>query len=311
MATTSSGKPPAPPTVDVLRGHYLPRAYLHRSLVRRMAQRLDYIAILADRARDASGVANVYRSIDLLYHTWLLIEQVRKVYELVASHVDARFPGKRRSLDSRINNPRSPEQEATYHHRVWLYPLMEVVPDSAFVRLGFDADRSRELFQAIADRSATRLAAEEADLCAFYDRYGVVCDAYKHGRAIFAMEPTITATGVKTGMNIRVSSTMAAILLADEPNAAPHAFVTITPDTEFWTDVDRVLVILERQVPRLLSFVEAFATMSEAAIPQIEAGTNNPLPSIPFFVFGEPYSDDEQALLAALRRGELRLYETP
>lgn len=312
MATTPSRKPPAPPTLDVLRGHYLPRVYLHRSLVRRMAQRLDYIAILADRARDASGAANLYRSLDVLYHTWLLIEQIRKVYELVASHVDARFPGKRRSLDSRINNPRSPEQEATYHHRVWLYPLMDVVPDSAFVRLGLDADRSRELLQAIADRSAARLAAEEAELRAFYDRYGAVCDAYKHGRAIFAMEPTITATGEKTGtLNISVSSTMATVLLADEPNAAPHAFLTITPDTEFWTDVDRVLVILEGQVPRLLSFIEAFTTMSEAAIPQIEAGTNDPLPSIPFSAFGEPYSDEEQALLDALRRGSLRLYETP
>src|SRR5688572_16886369 len=125
MATTSSRKPAAPPTLDALSSDYLPRVYLHRSLVRRMAQRIDYITTLADRARNASVPTKVNRSLDVLYHTWLLVEQVRKVYELVANHVDARYRGKRRSLDSRINNPRSPEQEATYHHRVWLYQVMD------------------------------------------------------------------------------------------------------------------------------------------------------------------------------------------
>lgn len=293
-----------------MRGNYLSRLYLHRSFIRRMAQRLEYIAVLADRAREARGVEELYRSLDVLYHTWLLVEQIRKVYEITASHVDARYPGKRRSLDSRINNPRSPDKEATYHHRVWLYPLMDDVPDSAFTRLGLDPHESRRLFGAIADRSAARLAAEEKELRAFYDRYAEVCGAYKHGRAIFAMEPTISMTSKKTGtLHISASTTVATVLLADEPNVAPHAFLTFKVDVEFGAEVDRVLVILEEQVPRFLSFSEAFARSSEAAIAHLEAGTNAALPSIPFFAFGEPYSGEEQALLDAVRKGTLRLYE--
>ncbi len=252
----------------------------------------------------------LYRSLDVLYHTWLLVEQIRKVYEITASHVDARYPGKRRSLDSRINNPRSSEQEATYHHRVWLYPLMDDVPDSAFTRIGLDADHSRRLFRAIADRSAARLTAEEKELRAFYDLYAEVSGAYKHGRAIFAMEPTISMTSEETGtLHISASTTVATVLLARELNVAPHAFLTFKPDVEFWAEVDRVLVILEEQVPRFLSFSEALARSSELAIAHIEAGTNAALPSIPFFAFGEPYSDEEQALLDAVQKGKLRLYE--
>lgn len=309
MATTSL-LDQSTPTLEEVRDSYLGRSFLHRSLLRRMAQRLGYVGTLADRARAAAGVAQLYAWLDVLYHTWLLIEQTRKVYELVASHVDARFPRQRRSLDSRPNNPRSAAQQETYHQRVWLYPLLDVVPNSSFTRLGLDVERSRVLLRAIVDRSAARLALEEDSLRVFTKRYADVCNAYKHGRAIFAMEPRVRITGEKTGtLNLTASTLAATILVSEPPNAAPHAFLTIRADDELQTDIDRVLVILDLQVPRLLSFIEAFAEMIEASSQQSDA--NEPLPSVPFFAFGEPYSEEEQALLDTIQHETLRLYESP
>lgn len=310
MRTITSPEKPETPKLDELQEFYLPRIYMHRSLLRRMAQRLEYVALLAGRAREADGAGVLYASLDVLYHTWLLIEQVRKVYEIVAAQVDVRFAGQRRSLDSRINNPRSPEQAATYHHRVWLFPPLDFVPDSAFTRLGLDPARSRELLSGIADRSAARLTTEEAELRAFYDRYEPVGSAYKHGRAIFGMAPTLIATGEREGtLNLSVSETTATILLSAEAGAPPHSFLTITPDDEFWLEVDRVLQILEAQVPRLLAFIEAFASTTEATMEQVRAGTNDAWPSFPFTPFADPYTAEEQALLDAWRRGTIRLYE--
>jgi hypothetical protein len=299
------------PLKDV-RDDYLGRSYLHRSLLRRMAQRLGYIGMLADRARAAAGVTQLYAWLDVLYHTWLLIEQTRKVYELVASQVDVRFARQRRSLDSRPNNPRSAAKQKTYHQRVWLYPLLDLVPSSSFTRLGLDSERSREVLSAIVDRSEARLAEEEEALREFTQRYVDVCNAYKHGRAMFAMEPTVSITGEKTGtLNLTVSASVATVLLSESPNVAPHAFLTIRVDDELLTDIDRVLAILDLQVPRLLSYNEAFAEMIEAGIQQLGVGTNDPLPSIPFFAFGAPYSKEEQELLDAIQHETLRLYETP
>ncbi len=310
MATSSLLDQP-PPTLEEVRDDYLGRSFLHRSLLRRMAQRLSYIGTLADRARVAAGVSQLYAWLDVLYHTWLLIEQTRKVYELIASQVDARFPRQRRSLDSRPNNPRSGAKQETYHQRVWLYPLLDVVPNSSFTRLGLDAERSRAHLHAIVDRSAARLALEEAALRAFTQRYADVCNAYKHGRAIFAMEPTVRITGEKTGtLNLAESTSVATILVSESPNAAPHAFLTISVDDELLTEIDRMLVILDLQVPRLLSFIEAFTEMIKASMQQPDASTSEPLPSIPFFAFGEPYSGEEQALLDTIQHETLRLYET-
>ena len=310
MATTSLLDQPLP-TLEEMRDDYLGRSFLHRSLLRRMAQRLGYIGTLTDRARAADGVTQLYAWLDVLYNTWLLIEQTRKAYELVASHVDARFPGQRRSLDSRLNNPRSVAQQETYHQRVWLYPLLDVVPNSSFTRLGLDAELSRALLRTIVDRSAARLSAEEEAFRSFTQRYADVCNAYKHGRAVFAMEPTVRITGEKTGtLNLTVSTSVATVLVSESPNAAPHAFLTIRFDDELLTDIDSVLLILDLQVPRLLSFIEAFAEMIEAAM-QPGVSTNDPLPSIPFFAFGEPYSKEEQQLLDTIQDETLRLYESP
>ncbi|HEX8152912.1 MAG TPA: hypothetical protein VF698_07300 [Thermoanaerobaculia bacterium] len=276
-----------------------------------MAERLTYASEIVPRVRRTSGAARLYASLDVLHQTWLLIEQLRKAYETIAGHVDTRFVGQRKSLDARLGNPRSPEQQDTYHSRVWLYPAIDIVPDSAFLRLGLDPAKSREVLRGIASRSAERLATEEAELREYYDRYSPVCSAYKHGRTVFAMQPTVSMTSADEGtIHMTASPTIATILVAEQPGAPPHAFLTITPDDEFWKEVHRVLVILETQVPRLLSFVDAFVATNEAALRRIESGSRGPLPSIPFWEFADPYSDAELELLDALKRHGLRLYES-
>lgn len=276
-----------------------------------MAQRLDYVVGLSDRADAALGTTKIFATLDDLYNTWLLIEQTRKVYELVANHVDARYPTKRRSLDSRICNERSPASQATYHYRAWLYPILEHLPDSAFERLGLEPTPARALLRKIVDRSTARLDSEERDLRAFADDYAEICNAYKHGRAVFAMEPSFEMTGEKTGtFNVAASKSVGTVLVSEKPGEPAHAFLLIAIDKPLTVALEHVREILGRQVPRLLSFIEAFAGTFETALERVGKDRNeDPLPSFPFFTFGEPYSDEEQALLDSIGKGSLRLFE--
>lgn len=311
MATISSPTAPPAPTLDELRRGYLPRLYLHRSLLRRMGVRLDYIQRLDGRTRKNTGASSIYAAMDVFYSTYILVEQTRKVYELIASHVDVRFHGMRKSLDIRITQERPPEKQGTYHQRVWLYPLLDDVPDTAFTRLGLDVTHARAVLREITNRSAARLSAEEGELISFAERYVDLCNAYKHGRAVFATEPTVSMTGEMTGtINVRSSETTATVLLSETPATPPHSFLTIVVDEAFWMDLDRALSIIEAQLPLFLTFVERFVSMTETAMEQIAAGKNDPLPSIPFFTFGDPYSDEEQRILDTIREGRLLMYET-
>lgn len=297
----------ASPTPDELRGG-LPRLYLHRSLVRRMAQRLAYVERLLQERGSASTA--VFAALDLLYNVCVLIEQVRKVYELIANHVDARFAGARKSLDGRINNRRSAAQQETYQHRAWLFPVLDHVPDSAFTRLGFEPVVARELLANIARRSAEQLVREESQLRAFTDAYADVCAAYKHGRAIFGTEPRVDMTGEKTGsINMAMSDSAATILLSDTIGGLPNAFLVFRPDEEFRRDVEGALAILDVQIPRLLNFNEALVATLRAAIQQVQEGRNEALPALPLIFLGEPYSDEEQRLLDAIREHRLLLYD--
>lgn len=131
----------------MLREAYLARAYLLRSLVQRMEERLGHLNRLIDHARRSTEDAYVHAAIDVLYCAWVLAEQNRRVYEMVANQVDVRFGRKRRGLDARIRNTRDEEQQHSYHYRAWLYPLLEEFPDSEFESLGWTASRAREILR--------------------------------------------------------------------------------------------------------------------------------------------------------------------
>jgi hypothetical protein len=276
--------------------------------VRRIAQRLNYLKKLIREHGDAQFP--VFRALDVLYCISVLIEQVRKVYELIANHVDARFPGARKSLDSRINNSRSASQQASYQYRAWLYPVLDYVPDSAFVRLGVEPEHGRALLQEIVRRTAERFTQEEEELRRFADSYAEITAAHKHGRAIFATEPAVSMTGEKTGtINMTTSTSAATVLCSESAGTPPTSFIVFRPDEEFWRDVDCATAILEIQVPPLLDSIERFVITIHAAIRQVDEGRNEALPTFPFFLSGEPYTAEEQELLDAIRSKALRLFE--
>ncbi|HEY2093799.1 MAG TPA: hypothetical protein VGJ81_18155 [Thermoanaerobaculia bacterium] len=276
--------------------------------MRRIGQRLNYLERLLREHGDAKFP--VFHALDVLYCTSVLIEQLRKVYELIANHVDARFPGARKSLDSRINNSRPPGQHATYQYRAWLFPVLDHIPDSAFARLGFAPEHARGLLQEIVRRTAERFGQEEEELRRFAEGYGEITAAHKHGRAIFATEPSVSATTEKTvSVNMEASTSVATVLCSDSPGTPPTSFVVFRPDEAFWDDIDRMTAILDIQVPRLVDFIERFVVVVHAAIRQVEEGRNEPLPTFPFFLSGEPYTAEEERLLDAIRTKSLRLFD--
>jgi len=120
-------------TAENVRDNVLPRVLLARALTARLLLRLRRANDAVDRARAADADEGVFAWAAAISQLWTLVENVLKLYELIAEQVDARYAGKRRGLDSRFLNERVGDRRIEFHRRVWMFDTFsQVFPDEAF-----------------------------------------------------------------------------------------------------------------------------------------------------------------------------------
>lgn len=299
----TSDRPDEPYTPEQVRGNLFPRMFLARSLVRHMVQRLKHAHAQEAYARSAVAPKRVHAWLATVATAWLLIENLLKLYETIAAQVDTRTEEERIGLQSRFMRERDPDEEVTFHSRLWLFEQLDAVPDDAFSAAGIDSARGREQLQSMVDRSKAYLKASDEQMRDFYRKYRLIVNAFKHGRAVFAFVPVVT----ETRFSLQASETAVSALVQKKlGRGRPTRFVTFDADDEVIADVTTILGLLDKQVPRLLTFFESFAAGTIDYLAYLEGNPPDTLPVMHFTLFADPYSEDEARVIAALRGTRLR-----
>jgi hypothetical protein len=292
-----------PFTPEQVRSFVLPRMFLTRSLVRHMAERLRH-------AHEQVTDAQVARTDQV--HAWMaaiatttaLIENTLKLYTTVASQVDVRSEDERKSLQRRFMRERDPDEETTFHSRVWMFQLLDAVDDGAFVAAGIGAAEGRAHLARLVERSIAYLQASEQAMRAFYRKYLPIVNAHKHGRALFALVPIVT----ETQFRLQASDEVLSAFISDKPGRGRATrFVSFQADEEAQADIAEVLALLDVQVPRFVSFFESFADSALLYLAYVEGEVAEDIPVLPLSLFADPYSAREQEVLAAVRGARLRI----
>lgn len=290
-------------TPEQVRGNLLPRMFLARSLARHMAQRLKHAHVQEAYARDAVAPERVHAWLAAVATAWLLIENTLKLYETIAAQVDTRSEEGRISLQSRFMRERDLDEDVTFHSRLWLFQQLDAVPDDAFTTAGIDVTTGRAHLHNMVERSKTYLKTSDDQMRDYYRKYRLIANAFKHGRALFAFRPVMT----QTGFSLQASDTVVSALVQKKlGRGRPTRFVTFTADDEVIGDVTTILGLLDVQVPRFVTFFESFTSGAIDYLAYLEGNPPEALPVMQFSLFGDPYSDDEARVLAALRGARLR-----
>jgi hypothetical protein len=291
-----------PYTVDQVRGFVLPKAFLLRSLARRMRERLLYAH---EQVVDAEGETSSDR-----VHVWLaavatitaLIENMLKLYTTIASEIDTRTEGGRKSLQRLFMQERDSEEETPFHNRIWLFQQLEFVGDDAFTAAGIEPSEARAHISNMIERSIAYLESSELRMRAFYRKYLPIVNAYKHGRSLFALVPIQTATG----FTLQASDSALTALLSKRPGRdRPTRLVTFTADDELRRELVDTLGPLDAHVPRFVAFAESLADSVALYLAYLEGPTPKRKPILQFSFFADPYSEQEQEVIAALRGARL------
>jgi hypothetical protein len=295
-----------PYTPEQVRGFVIPRMLLARSLVRHMAERLRHAHEQIADAR-AATTDQVHAWMAAVATTTALIENTLKLYTTIASQIDTRSEDERKSLQWRFMRERDPDEETTFHSRVWMFPILDAVDDAAFTKAGIDPAEARAHLARTVERSIAYLQTSEQAMRGFYRKYLPIVNAHKHGRALFAIVPIVT----ETGFTLQVSDDALSAFVSKRPGRGrPTRFITFRADEEAQNDLADALALLDVQVPRFVSFFESFAESALLYLDHIEGTTPEKGPLLQFSLFADPYSAREEAVLAALRGSKLRTRES-
>jgi len=295
-------------TPQNVRDNVLPRVFLVRSLTSRLLLRLRRAEQLAARARADTSDERIFAWMAALSLTWTLVENTLKLYETLAEQIDTREEGKRRSLDSRFLRDRTGDEQLTFHSRVWMFPMFDVIPDTAFSNLGVDAEQARVLIANMIERSVAYLVVSEASMRSFYRKYKEPMTAYKHGRALFAFEANFKTTGSgEVSGSLTATNAAVTALVSEKPGKGPPTrLVTVVADADLMNDVASVFHLLAVQLPRLHEFFAASAEASLQFLAFLEKSPDARMPTMPFSFLADPYTPEEEALLVAIRTRGLR-----
>lgn len=290
-------------TPEQVRRDVLPRMFLARSLVRHMAQRLKHAHVQEAYARTAEAPERVQAWLAMVATTWLLIENTLKLYETFAAQVDTRSEDQRISLQSRFMRERDPNDDVTFHGRLWLFHQLNALPDDVFATAGIDVVAGRAHIQNMVARSQEYLRASDEQMRDYYRKYRLIANAFKHGRAIFAFVPTMTATG----FSLKASETAVSALVQKKlGRGRPTRFVTFIADDEVIGEVASILSLLDVQVSRFVTFFESFTAGAIDYLAYLEGHPPSTLPVLHFSLFADPYTQEEAGVVAALGRTRLR-----
>jgi hypothetical protein len=297
-------------TPEIVRQNFLPRAFLARSLTTRMALRFRRVEQLVARAHANEGDERIFAWMAALAATWTLVENTLKLYETIAEQIDIRYLRKRRGLDARFLRERSGDERVEFHNRVWMFSMFQHAPDSAFTAIGADPAAARILLSGMIERSIKQLSASEETMRQFYRKYKDVMNAHKHGRALFAFVPVIESVrdGEEEGSFVASSDAVTALVSEKGSARVPTRLITVKADAELISDVEQVLRILAIQVPKFQALLAAFANAAQQCLAFLEKSPDARRPTIPFWLFAEPYSDEEHALLTAIQTNSLRFW---
>ena len=290
-------------TPEQVRANVLPRMFLARSLVRHMAQRLKHAHVQEEYARAAAAPERVHAWLATVATTWLLIENTLKLYETFAAQVDTRSEDQRISLQSKFMRERDADEDVTFHGRLWLFQQLDALADDVFTTAGIDAMAGRAHLRTMVARSQEYLRASDEQMRDYYRKYRLIANAFKHGRALFAFVPVVT----ETGFSLKASETAVTALVQKKfGRGRPTRFITFTADDEVIGDVTSILSLLDVQVPKFVTFFESFTAAAIDYLAYLEGSPPETLPVMHFSLFADPYSEDEAAVLAALRGARLR-----
>jgi hypothetical protein len=296
-----------PYTPEQVRSFVIPRMLLTRSLVRHMAERLRHAHEQVTDARAATA-DQVHAWMAAVATTTALIENTLKLYTTIASQIDTRSEDERKSLQRRFMRERDPDEETTFHSRVWMFPILDAVDDAAFTKAGIEPAEARAHLAQMVERSIAYLQSSEQVMRGFYRKYLPIVNAHKHGRALFAVVPIVT----ETGFTLQASDDALSAFVSKRPGRGrPTRFITFCADEETQNDLADALVLLDVQVPRFVSFFESFAESALLYLAHVEGTTPEKLPLLQFSLFADPYSVREQEVMAALRGAKLRTPESP
>lgn len=296
-----------PYTPEQVRGFVIPRMLLARSLVRHMAERLRHAHEQVADAQ-ATAIDRVHAWMTAIATTTALIENTLKLYATIANQVDTRSEDQRKSLQWRFMRERDPDEETTFHSRVWMFQARDSVDDGAFIAAGIDPQEGRAHLARMVERSTAYLQASEQAMRAFYRKYLPIVNAHKHGRALFAVVPIVT----ETGFTLQASNDALSAFISKKPGRGrPTRFITFRADEEAQTDLADALALLDVQVPRFVSFFESFAESALLYLAYVEGETPEKTPLLQFSLFADPYSPREQEVLAALRGARLGAPSSP
>jgi hypothetical protein len=159
-----------PYTPEQVRSFVLPRMLLARSLVRHMAERLRHAHEQVGEAQ-AATTDHVHAWMAAVATATALIENTLKLYTTIAGQVDTRSEDERKSLQWRFMRGRDPDEETTFHSRVWMFQLLDSVDDAAFTVAGIEPAEAREHLARMVERSIAYLQASEQQMRAFYRKY--------------------------------------------------------------------------------------------------------------------------------------------
>ncbi|HTD83451.1 MAG TPA: hypothetical protein VK648_06630 [Gemmatimonadaceae bacterium] len=296
-----------PYTPEQVRSFVVPRMLLTRSLVRHMGERLRHAHEQVAEAQAATA-DQAHAWMAAVATTTSLIENTLKLYTTIAAQVDTRSEDERKSLQWRFMRERDPDEETTFHSRVWMFQVLDSVDDAAFTAAEIEPAEAREHLARMVERSIAYLQASEQQMRAFYRKYLPIVNAHKHGRALFALVPIVT----DTGFTLQASEVALSALVSKRPGRGrPTRFITFTADEEFQSELSEALALLDVQVPRFVSFFESFAESALLYLVHIEGANPGKFPLLQFSLFADPYSAREEEVMAALRGAKLRIPEPP
>jgi hypothetical protein len=217
------------------------------------------------------------------------------VYELQAEGIDTLDADRRRRLmGAALTRGRTPPRD--YFERIWLYNLLNEALETGQLHVKNVAiAQYTPLLAGLLDRSVGELQTRFKQQHDFLMRYEPIVMAYRHGRTVFPVKLTMTATD---GTIERSPSTFTAF-------RGPSAAVELTMDEAYHSELSAIREITKRDLKNLTTLYQATDHLLAIFLNFLDHPTTE-LYRGPFLwiLIAQPETEDERRVLEAYQRGQ-------
>jgi hypothetical protein len=292
-------------TPEGIRASWLQKGFLLRSLITLLTARVHLCGRLKERFENATDLSD-QKFLDFLYQSWLLAENLCSVYELLhdpdakdirSKEVRQKTPGD--AAGRQLKGLTSFFKKATGEN-AWIQHLGN---DEYLRTHGFDVEDGRRLVKDLLKRNRKALADDYEFIRHFLDEYRDICNAYKHGRALFTLSHSTTTDASNKVVSLHMERRHDRLLAIRMSNSGGDGSTSVI---EFLLDDAAIQAVFRNsekvcsQILRVSSQIVAIVDALETHLEVLEGRSEPRDHPIPFLLFIEvPTADDIKLLVNA------------